>query len=139
MKTCCTETTLNLFMTMFQVSTSPATAVRTRRDGEGEGYCRKWTTAAWRKWTLKDLRTALLQVRWRQHERKRTPKCSSPPSLLFPSFPPEQSGGYEKKVQQRWETNDHPTCSVFLPSPVPPPPFLLPGVGQMIVRSDNFP
>lgn len=100
-----------------QVSMSPATAATTRRDGEGGGYCRKWTTAAWRNWRVKDPRTALLQVRQRQDERKRTSVLSLPPSLHL-SLPPyiQNSAGDEKKKS---ETNDHPTCSVFLP-PHPP-------------------
>lgn len=100
----CFESTLFTVPNMFQVSMSPATAAGTRRDGEGGGYCRKWTTAAWRKWRVKDLRTALLQVRQRRDERKRTSMSSFPPSLH-----PEQWGRWENKKS---ETNDHPTCSV---------------------------
>lgn len=114
---------------------SPATAATTRRDGEGGGYCRKWTTAAWRNWRVKDPRTALLQVRQRQDERKRTSVLSLPPSLHL-SLPPyiQNSAGDEKKKS---ETNDHPTCSVFLP-PHPPVFTAWCGVTQ-IVRSGDFP
>lgn len=100
---------------IFQVSTSPATAARTRRDGEGGGYCRKWTIAASRKWRVKDLRTALLQVRWRPDERKRTP-VPPPPSVLEGG----RERGREEKLEQKSETNDHPTCSVFSTLSGPP-------------------
>lgn len=81
---------------------SPAKAATARRDGEGGGYCRTWTTAAWRKWRVRNLRTALLQVRRRQDERKRTPQVFSP--------------SFQNKEREMGEKvgYDNPTCSVFV-------------------------
>lgn len=100
-----------------QVSMSPATAATTRRDGEGGGYCRKWTTAAWRNWRVKDPRTALLQVRQRQDERKRTSVLSLPPSI-FPFLPTSRTvREMKKKKWNKWSPH------MFCLSTPPPPRF----------------
>lgn len=90
---------------------SPSGATRNRRHGEEGGYCRKWTTAAWRKQRVKDLRTAQLQVKQRQDEKKRA-------ATLLPLLSEHRKRDGDKK-KLKWETNDHSAYTVFLPLLVP--------------------
>lgn len=138
---CCTETSLNLFWkyTFHCDKHVPGFDVSSHSSNDQERWGGRRLLQEMDNGSLEELESegsknctapGKTETRWKKED-----KCSFPPSLHL-SLPPyiQNSAGDEKKKS---ETNDHPTCSVFLP-PHPPVFTAWCGVTQ-IVRSGDFP